>query len=314
MGPFIAPFLLHPLTHNVLQALLSVIVLGFTHPTSNIRLVALFISCLFPLLLFYPPHPVFDYSRPLSALFAGNTLGFFLQYLDAGILSRWSFEARGPTSAKGGMLHIVNRHDGDSSGVAKTKDPAKNRTSLERAKFGLWIALPLSTRLVNTPWQVTGTPDFPAKRVPSRSKILFTAVLRLVVCLLLFDFVGTMNGKGDGSNKNQREVFDWSRVPVFARLSATNGEEMLIRFGVSFVMWLIGYCVVQAIYSAMEIVALGSGLTGVAGWKPLFGSLMDCWSIRQFWGSVISSFQSSVKDRLHLLSKLHVKNSGINVY
>lgn len=285
MESFITFSLLHPLTHNFLQALLSVFVLGFTHPASNIRLVALLISFLFPLLLFFPPHPVFDYSRPLSALFAGNTLGFFLQYLDAGILSRWSFEARGPTSARGGMLHIVNHHH-NSSRIQKIKDHA-NKAWLERLKFGLWIALPLSTRLVGTLWQVTGTPDFPAKRVPSRSEILYKAVLRLTVCLLLFDFVGTMNGKNDRSNKNQQEIFDWSRVPLLARLNATNGEEILIRFGVSFVMWLIGYCVVQAIYSAMEIVAVGSGLTGVEGWKPLFGNLADCWSIRQFWGSVI---------------------------
>lgn len=150
MGSFIKCFLLHPLVHYFLQASLSVFAWGFTHPASNIRLFALFISSLFPLLLFFPLYPDFDYFRPLSALLTGNTLGFFLQYLDAGILLRWSFEARGPTSAQGGMLHTVNRRH-DSSRV-KTEKGRADRFWLERVKFGLWIALPLSTRLVNTPW------------------------------------------------------------------------------------------------------------------------------------------------------------------
>lgn len=105
------------------------------------------------------------------------------------------------------MLHIVNHHH-DSSRIKKDEDRV-NRVWLERVKFGSWIAL---TRLVNTnpPWQATWTLDFLAKRVPGRSEILYKAVLRLIVCLLLFNFVGTMNGKGDRSNKNQHEIFDWS--------------------------------------------------------------------------------------------------------
>lgn len=42
----------------------------------------------------------------------------------------------------------------------------------------------------------------------------------------------------------------------------------------------------QAFYTAMVITAVGIGLTGVEGWKPLFGSLADCWSVRQLWGLV----------------------------
>lgn len=278
-------FLLHPVTHNILQALLSVFVLGFTNRTSAFRPVTVLLSCLFPLLLFFPPYRVFDRSRPLSAFFAGNTLGFFLQFLDAAIISRWSFDARGPTSAEGGMPHIV-KPDQNSADVRKSKVPS-NRAWLKRLAFGLWIALPLGPRLVNTPWQVTGTPEFPARQVPSRAELLRKAVARLITCLLIFDLVGIINGKDDPTNQKNQELFNWSRVPLFARVSAVSGQEILVRMGVSFFMWLIGYCVVQAIYSAMEIIAVASGLTGVEGWKPLFGSLSDCWSIRQFWGSVL---------------------------
>lgn len=183
------------------------------------------------------------------------------------------------------MLHIVERNH-DSSDTRKSGDRS-NRAWLKKLAFGIWIALPLGPRLVNTLWQVTGTPEFPARRVPSRSELLRKAILRRITCLLIFDLVATINGKDDPTNKTNQELFDWSRVPLFARLSAISGQEILVRMGVSFFMWLIGYCVVQAIYSAMEIIAIASGLTGVEGWKPLFGSLSGCWSIRQFWESVV---------------------------
>ena len=277
-------FLLHPLTHNILQALLSVSVLAFTHPTSAIRLIAFPFSCLFLLLLFFPPYPVFDSYRLLSALCAANTLGFSFQFLDAALISRWSFDAQGPTSAKGGMLHIV-KLDHDASNIEKRRDRS-NRAWLKRLAFGCWISLPLSPRLVNTRWQVTGTPEFPARRLPSRSESMRKAFFRLLTCLVIFDLYGTLNGKDDPKNKTNQELFNWSRVPLFARFSAVSGQEILVRIGVSFSMWFLGACVLQAIYSAMEIVAVGSGLTGVEGWKPLFGNLSDCWSVRQFWGYV----------------------------
>ena len=277
-------FLLHPLTHNIFQALLSVLILGFTHPTSAYRLLAFPFHCLFLLLLFFPPHPIFNYSRLLSTLLAANTLGFSFQYLDAAIISRWSFDAQGPTSAQGGMPHIV--HQGhDTSKIAKSRDRS-NRTWLNRLAFGFWIALPLSTRLVNTRWQVTGTPEFPARRLPSRSELLGRASVRLITYILILDLFGTLIGKDDPTDNTNQELFNWSRVPLFARLSAITGQEILVRMGVSFFMWFLAACVLQVLYSAMQIVAVGSGLTGVEGWKPLFGNLSDCWSVRQFWGWV----------------------------
>lgn len=277
-------FLLHPLTHNILQALLSILVLGFTHPTSAIRLLVFPFHCLFLLLLFFPPYPVFNSSRILSSIFAANTLGFSFQFFDAALISHWSFDAQGPTSAEGGMLHIIHQNH-DVSKIEKRRDRS-NRTWLQRLAFGLWISLPLSTRLVNTRWQVTGTPEFPAKRLPSRSELLRRASFRLVTCLLIVDLFGMLNGKDDSTDNTNQQLFSWSRVPFFARLSVITGQEILVRMGVSFSMWFLAACVLQVIYSTMQIVAVGSGLTGVEGWKPLFGNLSDCWSVRQFWGWV----------------------------
>lgn len=275
-------FLRHPLTHNILQALLSVLVLGFTQPNSALRFAAFPFHCLFLLLLFIPPYPIFNSSRILSSLFAANTLGFSFQFFDAAIISRWSFDAQGPTSANGGMLHIVQQ-DPDASNIEKSRDRS-NRTWLKRLEFGFWISLPLSTRLINTPWQVTGTPEFPARRPPSRSQFLQKAFFRLLTCLLVCDLIGALNGKDDPTDKTNQELFNRSRVPLFARLSAITGQEILIRIAMSFFMWFAAACVLQVLYSIMQIVAVGSGLTGVEGWKPLFGSLSDCWSVRQFWG------------------------------
>jgi hypothetical protein len=278
-------FLIHPLSRIFLQLLLSALVLGFTHPTSTIRLVAFPLQCLFVLLTFVPPIPVFDSSRVFSNIYGVATVCCFLQYIDAGLLSRWSFDARGPTSANGGMLHIVKR-DHNSSCGGKTSDHTK-RDLLARLRFGIWIGIPWNPRLIHTPWQVTGTPDFPAGRIPSRAEFLCKAVLRLVAYFLFADLVTTMGSRDASMAKRNQKLFDGSRVPFFARLGSTNGEEVMIRFGATLFFGLTTYVSVQIFHTVAQIVAVGSGLSGVEGWKPMYGSLTDCWSIRQFWGSVV---------------------------
>lgn len=37
------------------------------------------------------------------SIFVGSTMSMLMQYLDSVLLSRWSYEAQGPTSALGGQ-------------------------------------------------------------------------------------------------------------------------------------------------------------------------------------------------------------------
>jgi len=56
--------LLHHCFHTISQALFLALLLGFTPPTSRLRLLALPVTCVFFLLLFFPPNLIYSYSRP----------------------------------------------------------------------------------------------------------------------------------------------------------------------------------------------------------------------------------------------------------
>lgn len=93
--------------------------------------------------------------------------------------------------------------------------------------------------------------------------------------------MGVMGGEDDTMKQKRLELFAWSGVPVFTWLSDRTAEEVRIRVEVSFFVWIVGCYVVQAFYTAMEITAGESGLTGVEGWKPCSG----VWPIAELSGS-----------------------------
>jgi hypothetical protein len=118
--------------------------------------------------------------------------------------------------------------------------------------------------------------------------------------------MGVMGGEDNTMKQKRLELFAWSGVPVFTWLSDLTTEEVRIRVEVSFFVWIVGCYVVQAFYTAMEITAGESGLTGVEGWKPLLGSLRVCQAVLgvggPFWLPGAFKFESVV---LHASQRKH---------
>lgn len=79
-------------------------------------------------------------------------------------------------------------------------------------------------------------------------------------------------------------MFAQSQVPVFSRWRDVTGEEVAVRIGTSFAGWFVSYCGLEAMYDALAIAFVGVGLSEVRAWRPIFGLVRECWSIRQFWG------------------------------
>lgn len=258
----------NPIISNIVTLATVASVLGFTSANS------LFRTAVFPILLLWTgaalPHSRNGVSRNIWASFlASNLLGQCLQYADMALLSRWSYEADGPTSALGGLRNL------------KTEASGKHVSKMGRARFGLFATW--AARLANSPWEVKNTPPFRAGDptfVPSRGRFLRDTALKLTACILIIDIVGLVPAKPAQNSI----LFSGARVPLFARLGEVTGEEAVIRVGVSLLGWLINYCILEAIYDTLAIVFVALGLTGVSQWRPIFGNFEDCRSLRRFWG------------------------------
>ena len=103
--------------------------------------------------------------------------------------------------------------------------------------------------------------------------------LKLTACILIIDIVALVPVKP----AQKSILFSGARVPLFAILWYVTGEEAVIRVGVSLSGWVIHYCILGAIYDTLAIVFVALVLTGVSAWRPIFGKLEDCRSLRRFW-------------------------------
>ncbi|KAL8789658.1 MAG: hypothetical protein Q9195_006711 [Heterodermia aff. obscurata] len=258
----------NPIISNIVTLATVASVLSFTSANSRVR------TAVFPILLLWTwaalPHSRNGVSRNVWASFlASNLLGQCLQYADMALLSRWSYEADGPTSTLGGQRNL------------KFEASGKHVSTMGKVRFGLFATW--AARLANSPWEVKNTPPFRADDltfVPSRRRFLRDTALKLTACIFIIDIASLVSAQP----AQNAALFSEARVPLFARIGDVTGEEAVVRVSVSLLGWVINYCVLEAIYDMLAIVSVVLGFTGVSSWRPIFGKIEDSSSLRQFWG------------------------------
>ncbi|TVY43262.1 Acetyltransferase, partial [Lachnellula subtilissima] len=256
----------NPFVAFLLEIITVVLILGFVKPSSIIRLAVLpfIVGCTYSILT-----NAKNYMRlPWAAIFSAQGTSHVLNYIEIGLLSKWNFEARGPIS-------LLEKRT--------TNGVGKEGTTWERLCFGFNSTI--SNRDLNKPFEVKNTPYFSDKDhgyVPSRAKFLVWTILRFVACYLVLDLI-----ESQPAPPNADEVFALRSIPVFRRLGEISIEEVFIHTIVSFVFWVMVYAILGCLYSSVAIIAVGSGLSEVAEWRPIMGSLSeasDCLRVlRKFW-------------------------------
>lgn len=272
MSSAITPTLTNSVSTFVLSLTTFTLVLSLTSHTSIIRPAA------FPLMVLYVwltvASPV-EFKHPLYANLVGASVCIVaLRYVDAILLSQWTFQTKAPTSSRGGLKVL--------SSNSKASMPMKETSSVgQRLRFGAMHIF--SSRFCGTPWEVQNVPPFDrhdARLVPTRAEFLWRNAVGFVICTILLD----LSRWPAGDPKRNAVLFSPSRVSLFARLGDVTAQELVVRLITSVMFWFITYITFQGIYSGSAFLTVASGLSKVEVWRPLFGSLADCWSLRQFWG------------------------------
>lgn len=202
---------------------------------------------------------------------AASIFSVFL-YLDAALLSRWTFQ--GPTSPLGGLRRV------NSQG----KPPNTQTSSFSsRLRFGYWVSL--QSRFPGTEWAVKNIPSFSKSNpayVPSRSAFL----LRNTLKCLIFGFI--LRATNDlGNPQDNPTLFSSARIPLLTRLGDVTMSEFETRILGVLGYWVVEYLFIDVLYSILACVTVALHITDVEAWPPVFGSVLDACSIRQFWGYVI---------------------------
>lgn len=199
----------------------------------------------------------------LTNCIAGFACTYWTQYLISAILLQENFEDHGPLQ--------------EGSRLAKRGDDSV----LARIKFGLFTTG--STRNVGTNHEVKGVPPFSKKDpayVPSRSAFLLQ---RGFLALFAFLVVDLMTASPPDISQNAI-TFSRAKVPFFTRLNEITAEEFKARVIVSAGQYIGIYFVTTLLHSVISFLAVLSGAFEPKDWPPLYGSITEMWSLRQFWG------------------------------
>lgn len=149
---------------------------------------------------------------------------------------------------------------------------------------GLLSALELSLNLrgIRTPWQVSRLPDFPGylthdKRI-SRRQFIARQALTSIWVYFIFDMIHEQ----------------WKDLPPHVKKMAYGpGTEILsakanigqicarVALSAAFLLWVKTF--LDYFYRLFSIISVGIGLTCPEDWPPLFGSIWNVYSLRNFW-------------------------------
>ena len=292
-SPARSPFLTTALIPT-LQLAIHALVLGFLPPAqqnqSLRRPSRLFPST--PRLFFLLVSAALSYVQlvylcPLTTqagIFGGiASFAFLLKYLDDALLSGWTFEARGPTAAYGGLTvplplpppaETQPESEGEKSKPSSTT--GGSRRWKERILFGLGVAT--NPRMIGTPWAFKHLPGpllGESGKVPGRwgfvvrqSGVVAVHLIAIRACRVL------MNLSQDDEN---------SVIRVLGGLMGVNDGlvERAIRV---LTFWVSLYIYLGTPQRIFGIAAVGFGGSRVESWIPLFGSVGEARGVRAFWG------------------------------
>ncbi|KAI4260129.1 MAG: hypothetical protein L6R42_004203 [Xanthoria sp. 1 TBL-2021] len=260
-----------------LQIAITTLILGFTSRASALRSggLLLVIYCAYLQI----PHITHVQNPVARGFLANSTFVLTILYIDKALLSRWIFTIQGPTSSVSGLQPVDDDKIPNKRPKAHPGDEIANGLG-SRLRFGLHLSM--QSRFANTRWPVKNIPAFDKANpgyVPSKAEFLRAAIPKWALYVLILDLAGFLN-----SSSENGITFAAEQVPLFSRLGNISGEDVITRIASILAFWSFQYMVIEVVYGAIAIVAILSGLSAVEAWPPMFGSLSESYSLRQFWG------------------------------
>ena len=235
-----------PIASFAAQVCLGSLLVGFTDSGSPFRFVGLPAIGGLFWLVF---KTVSDGIRPAQAgLVVATAFAFTLQYCEVALVRRASF-----------------------------KDSPKwpHDTFWNRLCFGTYIIC--SMRAVGTKWQAGNVPPV---KTTSRTASLVRSVWVCLVVFLWFD-LASLNPQVDHDDNFVRV-----KEYVLTRFCEVDRDELVLRAIASLSSYIKLYGIFSFWGEMMSFVTVLLGICDPSQWPPIFGSVGDAWSLRQFWGSV----------------------------
>ncbi|KAK2808439.1 hypothetical protein FQN50_004647 [Emmonsiellopsis sp. PD_5] len=140
----------------------------------------------------------------------------------------------------------------------------------------------INKRRINRVDQARNIPSFDPKKplhVPSRRSFLLFRSIRAILLYLVLDLISSQPLEGGPAK------FAPGKERIFARVLAKDISPAEIGevYATIVAYAICGYSSLLMGYDVFSVIAVGLGISEVADWPPLFGSIWEIYSIRTFW-------------------------------
>ena len=223
------------------------------------------------------------YRNTWAGFVSGNIVVGLFHYIEVALISKWSFEAQGPSSnaSSGARLAETSRKNQIDEKQVRSK-PSVSSEVWERLRFGYLVKT--SPRNEGTPWIVKNTPPFcseDTKFVPSR-RYFYGQKLAMITFTFLFVDVLSQNSKPLEENA---QLYSASKVRIFTGDGNNlTLEQILIRVVTVILYWISTALVIDAVGNIFAVFSVALQCKDVEHYPPNFGPVRESYTIRRFWG------------------------------
>lgn len=263
----------HPIIDTVAVALVSVLTIGFTKSSSPQRILSLAVSGILTwhcVVLC----PNYIQRNSWGNALGGYTLSALLHYLDVGVLSGWAYELQGPAKdiSRNSLPPNMKKSTQANKGA-----PA---VILSRLRFGFYVST--SWRFINTPYQVRNIPPLKDHLRRNRAAFLLHTGATFLACYLILDGLHASQDP-----KLTAKFFSVDQAGLFSRWGQVTAEEVVIRLFTAIALCASLVSVQRGVYCLVAFFCVMFRVSEPSQWPPFNGSLLEIYSLRNFWGYVL---------------------------
>lgn len=213
-----------------------------------------------------------------AAVMGGFIVGSLFIYSESALISKWTFEARGPTwSAGPEPLHATHANRKNRGGSAITTQ-ADGGNFWKRCRFGFFVST--SSRNIGTPYVVKTHLLFPLKPpVTSPHAQLFFVEKLSSLLSPIWPSTSQVRAPNLG-----RVIGYFSPLKPYRNRENLAFENIISRLVAVLVYWICSYQAIEDFFGLTDFVTVALGIKDVSLYRPHFGPIGEAYSVRQFWG------------------------------
>jgi hypothetical protein len=147
--------------------------------------------------------------------------------------------------------------------------------------------------MIDSPWEVKSVPHFSkagSAWVPSRVEFVKANLSQILVGLVILDGFWLLSKMADAeekkvvSNPRQNGGLRFPGLIAVASLTDLSLETLTQKALTMILVRLAMIQIVVVLHSCLAVATVITNIYAPHNWRPIFGSVRDCWSVRQFWG------------------------------